>query len=258
MIDTHCHILWNIDDGPVEKDEAIEMCKMASEDGIEVVVATPHSLDGQFVNYPERIVAQTAQLNEALLEEGTALKIFPGMETRICPDLIDGVKTGKVLPINQGKYILVEFHPLEIPTGFENFASILTQQGFCLIIAHPEKNIAIQEHPEFLFKIINRFQPWEIIGQVTAASLLGESGTTAYKTSKLLIKNRLVHLMATDAHSARSRPPLLKEAVQKAALIIGEVDANRMVNEIPNAILFGTEFPEWRAPENPRRRWWIF
>lgn len=258
MIDIHCHILWGIDDGPSDKTETIEMCRMASEDGIEVTVSTPHSFDGQFQNYPERILSQTDELNEELLQEEINLKVLPGMEIRISPDLISGLRNGKVLPINRGKYLLVEFHPFEVPAGFHNFASSLIQQGFCLIIAHPEKNIAIQKHPEFLFKILTHFKPWEILGQVTADSLMGEGGTTAYKTSRLLVKNNLVHLIATDAHSARSRPPMLKEAVQVVASISGEREANQMVNEIPNAIVFGAEFPEWRSPQNPRRSWWIF
>lgn len=258
MIDIHCHILWGIDDGPREKTETIEMCRMASDDGTRVIVSTPHSFDGQFLNYPERILSQTDELNEELLDERINLRVYPGMETRISPDLIDGVQNGKVLPINQGKYILLEFHPFEIPAGFENFASVLVDQGFRLIIAHPEKNIAIQKHPDFLFKIMTHFRPWEILIQVTADSLLGQSGTAAYKTTKLLIKYNLVHLIATDAHSALSRPPLLKEAVKRARSLIGEVEANQLVNEIPSAILFGTDFPEWREPRNPRRRWIFF
>lgn len=258
MIDIHCHILWGIDDGPREKAETIDMCRMASEDGIEMIVSTPHSFDGQFQNYPERILSQTRELNEELFEAGINLTVLPGMETRISPDLIDGVQDGKVLPINQGKYILLEFHPFEIPAGFQNFASVLVEQGSRLIIAHPEKNIAIQKHPESLFKIITRFRPWEILSQVTADSVLGQSGAAAYNTSKLLIKNNLAHLIATDAHSARSRPPLLKEAVEIAVLMTGEREANQMVNEIPSAILFGNDFPEWREPRNPRRRWWLF
>lgn len=257
LIDIHCHILWGIDDGPREKTETNEMCRMASDDGIEAIVSTPHSFDGQFQNYPERILSQTDELNEELFEAGINLSVYPGMEIRISPDLIEGINTGKVLPINQGKYILLEFHPFEIPAGFENFASVLVEQGFSLIIAHPEKNIAIQKHPDFLFRIITHFRPWEILSQVTADSLLGQSGTTAYNTAKLLIKNNLAHLIATDAHSALSRPPLLKEAVKKARSLIGEVEADQMANEIPSAILFGTEFPEWREPRNPRLHWWI-
>ena len=43
MIDIHCHILPKVDDGPKSWDTSLEMCRMAAEDGIEHIVATPHA-----------------------------------------------------------------------------------------------------------------------------------------------------------------------------------------------------------------------
>ena len=43
MIDIHCHILAEVDDGPKSWDVAEEMCRMAVADGIEHIVATPHA-----------------------------------------------------------------------------------------------------------------------------------------------------------------------------------------------------------------------
>ena len=43
MIDIHCHILAEVDDGPKSWDAAEEMCRMAVADGIEHIVATPHA-----------------------------------------------------------------------------------------------------------------------------------------------------------------------------------------------------------------------
>src|SRR5580693_2586960 len=43
MIDIHCHILADVDDGPKSWDVSEEMCRMAAADGTEHVVATPHA-----------------------------------------------------------------------------------------------------------------------------------------------------------------------------------------------------------------------
>ena len=43
MIDIHAHILPAIDDGPKTIEESIEICKVAANDGIKKIVATPHS-----------------------------------------------------------------------------------------------------------------------------------------------------------------------------------------------------------------------
>jgi protein-tyrosine phosphatase len=46
MIDLHCHILPHLDDGPETLQETLEMCRMAVEDGITTIVATPHQQNG--------------------------------------------------------------------------------------------------------------------------------------------------------------------------------------------------------------------
>jgi len=48
VIDIHCHILPEVDDGPKSSEISEAMCRMAAEDGIEHIVATPHSNDHYF------------------------------------------------------------------------------------------------------------------------------------------------------------------------------------------------------------------
>ena len=42
MIDIHCHILPDFDDGAATLEEALEMAKMALMSGVSAIVATPH------------------------------------------------------------------------------------------------------------------------------------------------------------------------------------------------------------------------
>ena len=42
MIDIHCHVLPQIDDGPQNIEESIRMCQIAHEDGIRIIVSTTH------------------------------------------------------------------------------------------------------------------------------------------------------------------------------------------------------------------------
>ena len=43
MIDIHCHLLPAIDDGAKSWDVTLEMCRLAEEDGVTDIVATPHA-----------------------------------------------------------------------------------------------------------------------------------------------------------------------------------------------------------------------
>ncbi|MGB6065119.1 MAG: CpsB/CapC family capsule biosynthesis tyrosine phosphatase [Desulfomonilaceae bacterium] len=258
MIDTHNHLLPGIDDGARDMEETLSMCRVALDDGIGVIAATPHSFDGKFRNDVDSIKSLVLKLNARLSSADLDLRIVPGMEVRIVADLVELVADGKILPLNEGKYILLEFHPSQLPAGFENLARHLASSGFGLILGHPEKNSVIQGAPEYLFHLLNKFKPWDILIQVSADALTGEHGFRAARTAKTLFRHNLVHIIATDAHSSDKRAPRLSEAVEVASSLIGRESALKMVHEIPKAVLEGGAFPEPQVPKNPRRWWRIF
>lgn len=258
MIDTHCHLLDGIDDGPQEREETLEMCRIAREDGIRGIVATPHSLDGRFTNGPERIRDLVAGLNAELTAMGMDLTVFPGMEARITADLLQSLDTGRLLPLNGGRYVLMEFHPFHIPAGFHNLVRRFLDAGFGIILTHPEKNFAVQSDPAYVFRLVTCFEPWDLLVQITADSLTGQNGFRAARTAKTLLRCGLVHLMATDAHSPTTRPPRLANAVTRAARLVGEERARLLVRDIPDAVLTNKPFPPEWEPKEPKRWWKIF
>ena len=77
------------------------------------------------------------------------------------------------------------------------------------------------------------------LGQITAMSLTGGFGGEVKRAAQNLLKSRLVHFIASDAHSVNGRVPVLSFAVQAAARIVGEEEARKMVTEYPQAILEG-------------------
>ena len=44
LVDIHCHLLPNLDDGAANWDESLAMARLAQEDGITCIVATAHQL----------------------------------------------------------------------------------------------------------------------------------------------------------------------------------------------------------------------
>ena len=166
MIDTHCHLLPNIDDGPRSEAETYEMCRLAQDDGITTIVATPHSFDGQFLTKPETVQTLTGKLSLHLKSTGIHVEIMPGMEVRVGADLLQHLDRDEILPLNNGKDLLVEFHNSDLPAGCEHFFQKLLESGYKAVIAHPERNLAIQSSPEFVYKLLGLFAPWEILVQV--------------------------------------------------------------------------------------------
>lgn len=56
MIDIHCHILPDVDDGAVDMTESVEMLRIAAECGVTDIIATPHCAPGEFDNKTLRCI----------------------------------------------------------------------------------------------------------------------------------------------------------------------------------------------------------
>ena len=64
MVDIHCHILPQVDDGAKSWEIATEMCRMAVADGITHIVATPHANE-QYAYHREEHAARLLELQKA-------------------------------------------------------------------------------------------------------------------------------------------------------------------------------------------------
>jgi len=237
MIDLHCHILPGMDDGPKSIEESISMAEVAVEDGINTIVATPHTLNGVYTNATGDVILEVLNLRKMLSERGLSLQIRAGADIHMCPNLIQMIKGGEVSTINNNqKYILLELPSQIVPSRVKEEIFNMKVNGITPIITHPERNAMIQNDVEILYDLVSM----GALGQVTAMSLTGEFGTVVRDVAAELLKKRLVHVIASDAHSARSRPPVLSRAVDCAAEVLGNmVEAKRMVEDIPESILFG-------------------
>ncbi|MBI2165365.1 MAG: hypothetical protein HYU29_03045 [Chloroflexi bacterium] len=256
MLDLHCHILPGLDDGPKTLEESLAMARLAAQEGTQVLVATPHNRDVWEHASIEKALSLIQTLNAALVQSGVNIHILPGMENHLEPDLPLKAQEEQALSFNGGRYILVELPFFQYPPYVDQVLFQLQVKGFIPVIAHPERCEPIQRKPRLLVELVER----GMLSQITAGSLLGSFGSPVARFSQLLLSQGLVHLMASDAHSSKGhRVPLLKEAVAKAARIIGQERALALVNDTPAAIVgnksIRTERP---GPPKPPGRGWPF
>ncbi|MBI4475305.1 MAG: hypothetical protein HY646_21760 [Acidobacteria bacterium] len=222
-----------IDDGARSMEEALEMARIAAEDGIEQMVSTPHMFNGLSNNpEPPEILERVAALNEAI---GSGLKILPGNEVHVSHEIAEQAKNNRVTKINQRNYMLVEFPQLTVPVGADELFYKLLLQGVRPILVHPERNGQIQMHPS----IVGTFVERGVFIQVTAMSVTGEFGPMAKSCVDTLLKHSCVHFLATDTHRANRRPPILSKGRDAAAAIIGAARARALVEDNPRAAING-------------------
>ena len=238
MIDIHTHLLPSIDDGPETIEESIELCKIAANDGIKKIVATPHSKDGVYEAKSDKILEAVDVLNLKLKENQIDIEILPGSETHIHEGLVESVESGKVLTINNsGKFILFELPFVFIPPGTEKFVFNLKANGIVPIIAHAERISAFQKNPELVGQLVKV----GALVQVNALAQTGRAGPIEKECVELLLKNKWVHFIASDVHSLAGRPPILSKAVGNAAGIVGEEEARTLVCHNPEQIINGLD-----------------
>jgi protein-tyrosine phosphatase len=234
MIDLHSHVLPGLDDGAKNIDDALEMCRVAHADGIQTLFATPPCRSGVYYNDQKKILATLENLKEALHREKITLKVLPGVDILIHPELIDFLDQNPCLLLG-GRYVLLELPNESIPLHTRDFLFKMQLKGYTPIITHPERNSMIQSNPEILEELV---QVGALV-QVTAMSLTGEFGGQARESANRLIKSGLVHFIATDAHSPHRRPPILSKGRKILEETIGPEQALMMVEEIPDKILRG-------------------
>lgn len=235
VIDIHSHILPEIDDGARSLEEAVEMARIAAEDGIEYMVSTPHMYNGLSHNpEPSEILERVAALNEAI-NNPDGLKILPGNEVHVSHDIAEQARNNRVTKINQRNYMLVEFPQLTVPVGADELFYKLLIQGVRPILVHPERNGQIQADPAIVAKYVQR----GVYIQVTAMSVTGEFGPLARATAERLLRHNCVHFLATDMHRTKSRPPILSRGRDAAALVIGAAKAAVLVEDNPRAVING-------------------
>ena len=245
MIDIHTHILPGIDDGARDLEEALEMARLAVADGIRVMVATPHlfkhkSVDLAAINEKRVIQEHLDIFRDRLAAEGIALEILPGCDVPLCVEALSLLAEDRVLTVNDGKrYLLLELPHFSIPPSLEDICFRLQSRGLTPIITHPERQPLIQERPDRLGRLIDL----GCLAQLTACSLTGGFGRRVAKVSRQLVKKGYIHLLASDTHNTRGRPPMLSKAVSELSKLVGLEQARAMVTHIPEKIIRGEPAP---------------
>ena len=236
MLDTHSHILPGLDDGAEGWEQSLAMAHMAVDDGIEGMVCTPHWVLGRYANTRRIILSALEMLREKLANHDIPLQLYPGAELRLDPTLPQRLHSGDLLTLNDtGRFTLIELPHEVLPQNLEGFLWDLQIQGITPIISHPERNLALRQHPSLLYHLVRMGS----LAQLTAASLLGHFGKEVQKFSYFLLDHNLVHILASDAHDLMARTPKLSQAFKIIEAMKGKEVASQMVYEIPKRIIQG-------------------
>jgi protein-tyrosine phosphatase len=234
MIDIHCHILPEFDDGAETMEDAIAMARMAAADGITAIVATPHYWEDMWTPTPQEIRRVVGELQDCLDDEGIPVKLLPGEEVMMDIEVPRLLRKGHVVTVGDlGEHLLIELPELDIPLCTQDVVRRIISMGVTPIIAHPEKNAKVRREPEMLQALVQE----GCLVQIDADSLGASMWSSSRRFAAHLLNAGLAHVVASDGHSPKARPPVLGPHLRKASRFASPRVLERLAVETPASIL---------------------
>lgn len=208
IVDMHCHILPEIDDGAENWKESYRMLQIAYDEGIRVIVATPHHHEYRGMCTPTQYKKALIKIRKIAQEIDSDFYIIPGMEIYFSQDVIQKLEDKKVGTMGKSNYVLIEF---SLNDEFKQIQQGLQQiqlKGYLPILAHAERYDCLIDNIENVKYLIEM----GIYIQINAGSIIGNNGRTVKRFVKKMLAEEYVHFVGTDAHSSGKRSPMIKKS----------------------------------------------
>jgi len=204
MIDLHSHILPKLDDGSRSSDESLNMLTLLADQGVDLVVATPHYY--AFENSPERFLerreASYMRLKQRLGADKP--KVLLGAEVMYFEG-IGYVEDLDKLRIEGTNLLLIEM-PFDKWTDrcMREVISIGQRPDITVVLAHVDRYLG--------------YQPKKVWGELASAGIRMQMNADPFLkwntryTALKMIKQGIVNFIGSDCHNTASRAPRIGEA----------------------------------------------
>ena len=236
MVDIHCHILPEVDDGAWDMEAAVDMAKIARDSGVKKIITTPH-----FKGEPKSLEAvgflmhQRRLLQSRLKREKIEVELLPGAEVLCVPQTMELAKTGRLPTLGTGRYVLTEFY-FDASAGFmDETLHGLRQMGYLPVVAHPERYGAVQRDPELAARWFHR----GIVLQINKGSVLGAFGRRAEDAAVRMLCRGNAHIIASDAHSPHVRTTDLQPVRHWCLDHLGQAYTKILLEDNPGRVAAG-------------------
>ena len=235
MIDIHCHIMPQMDDGSSSYHDSIEMACLAASSGVRGIVVTPHCNNpNAFRNYwTTEIQAVFEKLQKEVNDRKIPITFFRGQEIFLTSDVLTLLKQGRLISINDSRYLLVEFGSYENASVAIHKLQKLTAEGYVPIVAHPERYFFVHEHGD----VVYRMKELGCLVQINKDSLKGRFGRKAMKSAYEILENYDADFIASDGHSQYSRTPYLADTYEIVSEHFSADYADFLLNDNPRKVL---------------------
>ena len=240
FVDIHCHILPGIDDGARDRAEAIDMARLAQDQGTVTIVTTPHNFPRSHQSVLEESQYRVGLLSRAVAEHNLNVTLLSGQEIRITNRLKEQLESGDGVTINTTRYVLTEPPFNSAPDYVDEQIEAIIALGYRPVLAHPERNTIIQKDPDIVRRLIAK----GALTQLNTGSLFGHYGPGSREAGEYLLHQEMMHVIATDAHgSTGNRVPNMRDGFDRVAELTSEARAWALARDNPLAITEERDVP---------------
>lgn len=208
IADMHCHILPGVDDGSRNMEQTLAMLKIAYDEGVRIIIATPHYHIGRMMADAKVVNERICQVKDIVAEKFPGLEIYGGQEIYYYSEAMDVLAEGKANTMAGSRYILMEY---SVDESYDVISSSIYEamtHGYVPIIAHIERYGCLMDRYDRVQELVES----GAYLQVNASSVCGDNGRSIRHFIKKLLKKRLIHFVSSDAHSNRTRAPRFEQA----------------------------------------------
>lgn len=211
VADLHCHIVPKFDDGSTSVEMSMEMIDMLYRQNVRTLFCTSHSWNGE--EFKNLYIANFNELKKKVDEKYSDFSIYTGSEI-LCDSaeidmIIRDLNNGILFPLGNTKYILAEFFFDVKPREIIYVVHKLLLNGWIPIISHIERYSNI-----FDDDTVDCILDMGALIQVNAHSFCAEKDMGRKNRAKMLLKQRKVHFIGSDAHRIDHRKPDIAEGIE--------------------------------------------
>lgn len=231
--DLHNHTLFGADDGPRTEQEMFEMLDAAWADGTEVICLTPHFHPGYFGDNRDRVDRAFEILSRYAVQKYPAMRLYLGNELRYSGECLSWLESGSCRTLNGTDRVLVDFNETEPEDNIIKGVERLMNAGYRPVLAHAERYRALS------VRRIRDLSRNGVFIQIDVQSIFGTYGLHARLRSRHLLSDKLVDIVATDAHGLGRRSPILSRGYRDIERKYGDTYASAIFVENPLLLLEG-------------------
>ncbi len=231
-IDVHSHLLPGVDDGCRTLADSIACARELVAAGYTHAFCTPHVWPS-YANVTKANVPEwTRALQEKLDEADVPLQVMPGGEL----NLHDGVRNltdDYLITYGMGeRHVLIDMWAPSLPAFFEPTVRFLQSRGYTVILAHPERMRAVQDHPE----LADMFADMGMLLQGNLQCFGDPRDSDTRRVAEQYLMERRYFMLGSDTHNPQSMA-IRMNGLRNAIELAGEEPIAQLTIENPRKLI---------------------